>query len=198
MSAHERSSSSCTRSKPWTVTFSLWIAPLRSTSPSELPCSTPCAPNTRNEDYGLFAETHLPTRRWARNLRSAAISDFSFSGSSLDAGCARGWSPSSSGTALRSRHTWGLSRSSSSSSRVRAGYADFCSDRAKSNMFLRASRSLTRHGLVRKTRQVQHNTSHCGVLSWRGVQAKSWKWNFLFFWIQFNSRTQILHLREGE
>ena len=28
--------------------------------------------------------------------------------------------------------------------------------------------------LIRKLREVQHNMSHCGVLSWKGVQAKSW------------------------
>ena len=65
-------------------------------------------------------------------------------------------------------------------------------------MFLRAGRSLTRSWLVRKTRQVQHIWSHRGVLSWRRVQAQSWTCNFVSFLIQFNSRTQILHLRKGE
>ena len=40
------------------------------------------------------------------------------------------------------------------------------------HLHLRASRSLTRLWLVRKTRQIQHNVSHCGVLSWRGFPIK--------------------------
>ena len=38
---------------------------------------------------------------------------------------------------------------------------------------------------------MQHNISHCGVLSWR-----SWTCNCVSFWIQFNSRTQVFHLRQ--
>ena len=49
-------------------------------------------------------------------LRSAA--DSRLTGSSLDAGCTRGLSSSSSETAVRSGRTRGLSSSSSSSSRV--------------------------------------------------------------------------------
>ena len=40
--------------------------------------------------------------------------------------------------------------------------------------------------------------SHCGALSWRGIQTKSWTCNVVSFWIQFNNRTQVLHLREGK
>ena len=61
MSAHERSSSSCTHSTLWTFTSSSWTTPSRSILPSELSCSTPCAPITQNEDYGPLAETHPPT-----------------------------------------------------------------------------------------------------------------------------------------
>ena len=61
MPARERSSSSCTHSTPWTLSSSSWTTPLRTTSPSELPCRTPCAPITRNEDYGSLAKTHPPT-----------------------------------------------------------------------------------------------------------------------------------------
>ena len=118
-------------------------------------------------------------RNCAGTLRSAA--DSRFTCSSLDAGCTRG-----------------LSSLSSSSSRVSAGHADFCSDRAKSYMFLRASRSLTQFWLVRKTRQVQHNMSHCRVLSWSKVQAKSWTCNVVSFWIQFDRNTHIFHVRTGE
>ena len=60
-------------------------------------------------------------------------------------------------------------------------------------MSLWVTKLLPRLGLwlVRKIRQVQHNMSHCGVLSWRGIQARSWTCNFVSFWIQFNSRTQV-------
>ena len=60
--------------------------------------------------------------------------------------------------------------------------------------------SFTRLGcwLIRKTRQVQHNMSYCGVLSLRGIQATSWTCIFVSFWIQFNSHTQVFHLRERE
>ena len=49
-------------------------------------------------------------------------------------------------------------------------------------MFLWLTRSLNRLGrwLIRKTRQDQCNMSHCGVLSRRRVQAKSWTSNFCF------------------
>ena len=62
------------------------------------------------------------------------------------------------------------------------------------------TRSLTRLGrwLVRKTRQVLHNMSHCGVLSWRGVQAKSWTCNFVSCRVHFQSHTQFSHLRRGK
>ena len=62
------------------------------------------------------------------------------------------------------------------------------------------TRSLTRLGrwLVRKTRQVLHNMSHCGVLSWRGVQAKSWTCNFDSRRVHFQGHTQISHLKKGE
>ena len=62
------------------------------------------------------------------------------------------------------------------------------------------TRLLTRLGrwLKRKIREVQHNTSYCGVLSWRGLQTKSWTCNLVSLWIQFNSRTQVFHLREGK
>ena len=62
------------------------------------------------------------------------------------------------------------------------------------------TRSLTRLGrwLIRKTRQVQHNVSHCGVLSWRGVQATSWTCYFVSIWVQFNGHTQFFHLRKGK
>ena len=67
-------------------------------------------------------------------------------------------------------------------------------------MSLWVPRLLKRPGrwLIRKICQVQHNMSHCGVLSWRGTQTKNWTCNFVSFWIQFNSRTQIFHLREGK
>ena len=57
---------------------------------------------------------------------------------------------------------------------------------------------LTRLGrwLTRKIRQVQHNTSHCGVLRWKRIQAESWTCNFV--WIQFNGHTQGFHLKEGK
>ena len=48
--------------------------------------------------------------------------------------------------------------------------------------------------LIRETRQVQHKKSHCGTLSWRGKQARSWACNLVSLRIQFNSRTQISHL----
>ena len=56
------------------------------------------------------------------------------------------------------------------------------------------TRSLTRLGrwLVCKTRQVQHNMSHCGVLSWGGVQAKNWTMNFCLFF--GSSSTVILNI----
>ena len=65
-------------------------------------------------------------------------------------------------------------------------------------MSLSVTRLLTRLGRwqIRKIREGQLNMSHCGVLSWRGKQTKSWTCNFVSFWIQFNSRTQIFHLRE--
>ena len=58
-------------------------------------------------------------------------------------------------------------------------------------MSLWVSRILTRLGrdLTRKIRQVEHNMSHCGVLSWRGIQTKNRTCNFVSFWIQFKSRT---------
>ena len=57
--------------------------------------------------------------------------DSRFTVSDLDAGCTEGLLSSSSETVVRSERTRGLSSSSSSSFRVRAGSADFCSDRAK-------------------------------------------------------------------
>ena len=42
------------------------------------------------------------------------------------------------------------------------------------------------------------SSMYCAVLSWRGIQTKSWTCNFVSFWIQFNSRTQVFHLREGK
>ena len=65
---------------------------------------------------------------------------------------------------------------------------------------LRVTRLLARLGcwLIRKTRQVQHNMSHCGVLSWRGIQTKSWRCTFVSLRIQFNSGTPIFHLRKGK
>ena len=79
-------------------------------------------------------------RNSAGTLRSAA--DSRLTGSSLDAGCTRGLLSSSSETAVRSGQTRGLSCSSSSSSRVCAGYANFCSDGAKVTCFFgRADRS---------------------------------------------------------
>ena len=55
------------------------------------------------------------------------------------------------------------------------------------------SRSLTRLGywLVLKTRQVQHHMSHCGVLSWGRVQAKSWTRNFVSIWVKLHGHTQF-------
>ena len=46
----------------------------------------------------------------------------------------------------------------------------------KGYMSLRVTTLLTRPGrwLIRKIRHVQHNMFHCGVLSWRGIQTKSW------------------------
>ena len=52
--------------------------------------------------------------------------------------------------------------------------------------------------LIRKIRHAQHKKSHCGVLNWRVIQTKSWTCNLVSFWIQFNCRTQISHLREGK
>ena len=51
-------------------------------------------------------------------------------------------------------------------------------------MSLRVTMLLTRldRWLIRKIRQVQHNMSRCGVLSWRGIQTKSWTCNFISFW----------------
>ena len=53
----------------------------------------------------------------------------------LDAGCTRGWSSSSSETAVSSERTRGSSSSFSSRSRVSAGYANFCSDIPKVTYF---------------------------------------------------------------
>ena len=66
-------------------------------------------------------------------------------------------------------------------------------------MCLWVNRLLTRPGrwLIRKIRQVQHNMSHCGVLSWRGIQTKKRACKLVSFWIQFNIRTQVFHRREG-
>ena len=65
-------------------------------------------------------------------------------------------------------------------------------------MSLRVIRSLTRLGgwLIRKIRQVQHNMSHCGILSWRGKQAKRSACNLVPLRIQFNSRTEFSHLKK--
>ena len=56
----------------------------------------------------------------------------------------------------------------------------FRSDMEKVTCFLGVTSSLTRLGrwLIRETRQVQYNVSHCGVPSWRRVQAKSWTCKF--------------------
>ena len=53
----------------------------------------------------------------------------------------------------------------------------------KSHMSPWVTRLLTRlgHWLIRKIRQVQHDMSHCGVLGWRRVKAKSWTCNFVSF-----------------
>ena len=40
--------------------------------------------------------------------------------------------------------------------------------------------------------------SHCGVLSWSGIQTKSWTCNFVSFGVQNKSQTQVFHLREGK
>ena len=51
----------------------------------------------------------------------------------------------------------------------------------KGYMSLWVTRSITRfsRGLIRKTRQVQHNMSHCGICSWTRKQAKSWACNLV-------------------
>ena len=54
------SSSSYFDPTPLIPTFSSWTTPWSSTSPSEMPCSNPCASTTRNEDHGPFAETIFP------------------------------------------------------------------------------------------------------------------------------------------
>ena len=51
---------------------------------------------------------------------------------------------------------------------------------------------------VCKTRQIQNHMLHCGVLSWRGVQAKSWTSNFVSCWVQLNGLSQIIYLRKGK
>ena len=56
-------------------------------------------------------------------------------------------------------------------------------------------RPLTRFWLVRQTPQVQNNMSQSKVFSWRGVQAKSRTCNFVSFRVQFNSHSQMFHLR---
>ena len=70
-------------------------------------------------------------RNCVGTLRSVADSHFSITGSFLDDGRIIGSSSSSSAAIERFVRTRGLSSSSSSSSRVGAGYAVFCSDGAK-------------------------------------------------------------------
>ena len=84
-------------------------------------------------DGSLWTGGPFLLRNCAGTLRSAAHSRLTCS--SLDAGCTRGLSSSSSETTVRSGRTRGLSFSSTSSSRVRAGYADFCSERANVTCF---------------------------------------------------------------
>ena len=114
---------------------------------------------------------------------SASRSRFSLAGSFLDAGPTSGLSSSSSSSCMSG--AW-------------AGYAGFSLSHGKGYMSPWVTRSLTQLGrwLIRKIRQVQHNVSHCGVLSWRRIQTKSWTCNFVSFWIQFTGHTQVFHLRE--
>ena len=126
-------------------------------------------------------------------LRSAG--DSRFNGSVFDAGCTRGLSSSSSETAVRSGQT-----------KQEVYHLHLRPDLVcELDMLIVAPTEQKLHvssgdqiAHVRKTREVQHNVSHCGVLSWRRVQAKSWTCNFVSLWIQFNSRTQIFHLVKGE
>ena len=76
---------------------------------------------------------------------------------------------SSSGSFLVVGRTRVLSSSYSSSCMSRARYAGFSLWHGKNYMSLWVTRSSTRFSgrLIRKTRQAQHNMSHCGVLSWR-------------------------------
>ena len=114
---------------------------------------------------------------------SASRSRFSLAGSFLDAGPTSGLSSSSSSSCMSG--AW-------------AGYAGFSLSHGKGYMSPWVTRSLTQLGrwLIRKIRQVQHNVSHRGVLSWRRIQTKSWTCNFVSFWIQFTGHTQVFHLRE--
>ena len=73
----------------------------------------------------------------------------------------------------------------------------FRSDMAEGYVSPWVTSPLTRLGrwLVRNTRQVQHNMSYRGVLSWKRIQAKSWTCNVVSLWIQFDGHTQISHLK---
>ena len=66
-------------------------------------------------------------------------------------------------------------------------------------MFLWVTRLLARFGrwLIRKIRQVQHNMSLCAVLSWTGIQTKSWTCNFVSFWIQGGHITCLKHINHA-
>ena len=70
----------------------------------------------------------------------------------------------------------------------------------KDYMFLWVTRSIARFSrrLIHKTRQVQHNMSHCGILAGEEKQAKSWERNLVSFWIQFKGHTQVFHLRRRQ
>ena len=122
----------------WSATLSECV-PMLETS-SDRSREVPNTSSSSVADGSLWTGGHFLLRNGVGTLRVEANSRFTVS--SLDAGCSRGLSSSSSETAVRSGQTRSLSFSSSSGSRVRAGYADFCFDRAKVTCFFgRADRA---------------------------------------------------------
>ena len=112
---------------------------------------------------------------------------------SFGAGCTRGWSSPSSETKLWSRCARGLS---SSSSRL-VHELDLLVFALTWQRLHVSFRDQVAHATC-KIRQVQHNMLHCGVLSWRGLQAKSWTCHFVSLRIQINGHTEVFHLRKGK